>query len=114
MSTPAELLQPCNAGAQAATITLSQKFKMRTVDESQRDSGSKPKVARHELPWVNVIQINFNPNGVVASLTKQPTQPRWGWSDFLQLTQGSSCLATLGWWTQSLWDCQPERRAPAQ
>ena len=46
--------------------------------ESQRDSGSKPKVARHELPWVNVIQNFFYPNGVAAGLTTKTTQPRWG------------------------------------
>ena len=35
-------------------------------------------------------------------------QPRWGWETILrQGTQGSSCLATLGWRTPSLWDCTP-------
>src|SRR6266545_3338148 len=29
--------------------------------ESQRDSGVKPRVARNELPWVNVRSV-FNPN----------------------------------------------------
>src|SRR5258705_11823546 len=32
------------------------------------------------------------------------TQPRWGWGARFDQTQGSSCLATLGWTTQSLWD----------
>ncbi len=36
-----------------------------TNPESQRDSGSKPKVARHELPWENAPGTD-NPNGVAA------------------------------------------------
>ena len=100
------------------------------ADESQRHSDPKPKVARHELPWVNVVQDFFNPNGVATS--PQPTwpQPRWGWRNLPLLTQGSSVraglanLATLGWMTQSLWDwpespdklwtiIRAEARAPA-
>ena len=78
-----------------------------TAEESQRDSGSKPKVARHELPWVNIGRNFLNPNGVVAALRQTQPQPRWGWLNLLRLTQGSSCLATLGWMTQSRWDCPP-------
>src|SRR5882757_11441333 len=77
----------------------------RLANESQRDSGPKPKVARHELPWVNVVQNFFNPNGVAASRRPTVTQPRWGCWDLSRLTQGSSSLTTLGWWTQSRWDC---------
>ena len=76
-----------------------------SADESQRDSGPKPKVARHELPWVIAIRDFPNPNGVAPASRPNPPQPRWGWLDFMRLTQGSSCLATLGWRTQSLWDC---------
>ena len=106
----------------AAAREISRRFQIRTLKrpaglvithisgttsagESQRDSGAKPKVARHELPWVNGVWSPANPNGVAASARPAQTQPRWGWRDFLRLTQGSSCLATLGWWTQSLWDC---------
>jgi len=46
--------------------------------ESQRDSSSKPRVARNELPWAPSL-MDFNPNGVVADDS-----------------QGSSFLATLG------------------
>jgi|GEM_PF-344818 len=87
-----------------------------TAGESQKDSGSKPRVARltsparTELPWVNVVQNFFNPNGVVSVLTAQSPQPRWGWR-ILRLTQGSSYLATLGWTTQSPRDCSDERHA---
>jgi hypothetical protein len=37
-----------------------------TKRESQRDSGVKPRVARHELPWENRIRTLSNPNGVAA------------------------------------------------
>ena len=71
--------------------------------ESQRDSGSKPRVARNELPWETASQDN-NPNGVVAYLRKRDATPL-GLRTGGGATQGSSLLATLGWWTQSLWDC---------
>jgi hypothetical protein len=32
--------------------------------ESQRDSGSKPKVARHELPWETVVELPSTPTGL--------------------------------------------------
>jgi hypothetical protein len=76
--------------------------------ESQRDSGLQPKVARHELPWVNVVQNFSNPNGVAASRRPIVTQPRWGCGDFSRLTQGSRCAPTLGWRTQSRWDWTQE------
>ena len=42
----------------------------RSNPESQRDSIPKPRVARHELPW-ETSEENHNPNGVVASITRQ-------------------------------------------
>ena len=84
--------------------TTAQKISRGSVKESQRDSGSKPKVARHERPWVNVVRNFSNPNGVVSVGRAQSPQPRWGWGNFYPLTQGSSFLATLGWRTQSRWD----------
>ena len=74
--------------------------------ESQRDSGSKPKVARHELPWVSASHVN-NPNGVAARRRKRGTTPL-GLKLLTATTQGSSCLVTLGWVTQSRWDCRSQ------
>jgi hypothetical protein len=73
------------------------------ANESQRDSGPKPKVARNELPWVNVGQNFSNPNGVAAFRRPIVTQPRWGWRDLARVTQGSRFAPTLGWRTQSRW-----------
>ena len=77
-------------------------------DESQRDSGLKPRVARNELPWERWSQAN-NPNGVAARREKRGATPL-GLKTFTATTQGSSFLATLGWVTQSLWDCRPRQR----
>src|SRR2546427_7140852 len=87
-------------------LVFTHKLRTNAANESQRDSGPKPKVARHELPWVNARMNFLNPNGVAASARPRQAQPRWGWTDFSPRTQGSSCLATLGCRTQSLWDCQ--------
>jgi len=71
--------------------------------ESQRDSGAKPKVARNELPWGKGTKAT-NPNGVEAP-RRYPAATPLGLKSVRLPTQGSSFLATLGWWTQSLWDC---------
>ena len=76
----------------------------RSVTESQRDSGSKPRVARDEPPWETGPEAN-NPNGVAAQPGKRDATPL-GLGIYRAATQGSSCLATLGWRTQSLWDCR--------
>ena len=76
--------------------------------ESQRDSDSKPRVARHELPWETWAKSN-NPNGVAARRWKGDTTPL-GLKTPRALTPGSSCLTTLGWKTQSLWDCRTAGR----
>ena len=74
--------------------------------ESQRDSATKPRVARNELPWENARHIGDNPERVVADDHENTTlpQPRWGCKLSVALTQGSSFLATLGFVAQSLWD----------
>ena len=63
-------------------------------DESQRDFGSKPRVARNELPWETWPKAN-NPNGVVARRRRPDTTPL-GLKSIRPGTQGSSFLATLG------------------
>ena len=100
---------------------------MRPVSEieSQRDSGSKPKVARHELPWETFPELAATPTGLCRRRDVQDAPPL-GLGTLFHQTQGSSCLppsrraiaplrrdggATLGWRTQSLWDWP--RRASA-
>ena len=73
-------------------------------DESRRDSGAKPRVARNELPWEKRVATN-NPNGVAARWWLRDTTPS-GLKTVRTPTQGSSFLATLGWRPQSLWDCR--------
>ena len=74
--------------------------------ESQRDSATKPGVARNELPWESARHIGDNAERVVADDDGNKTmpQPRWGCELSVNLTQGSSFLATLGFVAQSLWD----------
>jgi len=50
--------------------------------------------------------VSANPNGVVARWRSGATP--LGLKIARPLTQGSSRLATLGWRTQSLWDCRFE------
>jgi len=52
--------------------------------ESQRDSATKPRVARNELPWENAT-TGYNPERVVAEYKhkydakkEDRPQPRWG------------------------------------
>ena len=74
-------------------------------DESQRDSAPKPRVASRELPWEKRV-VSANPNGVVARWRRWDTTPL-GVKIARTLTQGSLAdSATLGWRTQSLWDCR--------
>jgi len=74
-------------------------------DESQRDSAPKPRVASRELPWEKRV-VSANPNGVVARWRRWDTTPL-GLKIARTLTQGSLAdSATLGWRTQSLWDCR--------
>ena len=77
----------------------------KSIPESQRDSGSKPEVARNELPWENTHESD-NPNGVGAWRLERVTTPL-GFKMLAGPAQGSSFLATplLGWRTPSRWDC---------
>jgi hypothetical protein len=71
-------------------------------DESQRDSGLKPRVARNELPWER-RSLDRNPNGVAARRRTCDATPL-GLKSSTTATRDGSFLATLGWMTQSLWD----------
>jgi len=53
----------------------------------------------------------INRNAVVANMTRDEIghNPVGVATHFDTDTQGSSCLATLGWRTQSLWDCRNAR-----
>ena len=70
--------------------------------QSQRDCVFQPRVARHELPWV-AVQFALNPNGVAARFHGWAATPLGLWAGGA-VSQGSSCLATLGFEPESLWD----------
>jgi len=77
------------------------------MEESQRDSDAKPRVARNELPWVRDNKF-LNRNAVVAdsllsrhAIGRDPVGVEGFWRP---VSQGSSFLATLGSKMQSLWD----------
>ena len=80
------------------------------IRESQRDSAPKPRVASRERPWEKRV-VSANPNGVVARWRRGDTAPL-GLKIARTLTQGSLAdSATLGWRTQSLWDCRTTGRS---
>ena len=72
--------------------------------ESQRDSATKPRVARHELPWVVGAKPMSTPTGL-----RQPGC-RTGHNPFRVETlvgrssQGRRIAPTLGWKSESPWD----------
>ena len=97
------------------------------ISESQRDSVTKPRVARTALPWemfplydqpqrgcVLMFQfhtsliIPFCPHFISYFPTNEAliemTQPLWGWDIKPIVPQGSAWRATLGFVTESRWD----------
>jgi hypothetical protein len=78
--------------------------------QSQRDCGLQPKVAEPaRLPWVTMrkwIQPQRGWGEVPRWTGTEWPQPRCGWEFLRTLTQGSSCLATLGFGPESRWDSQ--------
>src|SRR5436309_12634457 len=78
-------------------------------EESQRDSETKPRVARHELLWANIQA----PSSKIQITSKIQIPSSWWHGAWLwellwildvgswMFIQGSSCLATLGGRTQS-------------
>jgi hypothetical protein len=83
---------------------------LRHPPQSRRDCVLQPGVARHELPWEKGL-VTANPNGVAASGEARCAQPRWGWGLVAECTPGSSCLATRGFESESLWDSTVEIRS---
>ena len=79
--------------------------KRREREESQRDSGHQPRVARHELPWENKPTFSSTPTGLWRNGMTGRTQPCWGWGKITTcVTQGSLAdSATLGWRTKRRW-----------
>jgi hypothetical protein len=85
--------------------------------DSQRDSVPKPRVAKHELSWEEVRRKSQPQRGCGHSVlarraTFAATASRLNSVRFV--TQGSLAgSATLGWRTQSRWDCcGSKRRGP--
>ena len=59
-------------------------------------------IYEYELPWVAAEKV-FNPNGVVSPYHRRAATPL-GLFPFAHISQGSSCLATLGFAPEPLWD----------
>ena len=92
---------PCHHSRLPAT-------RYRMACESQRDSETKPRVGAQRLPWGHRA-VRPNPNGVTSGHRSTRPQPRWGCHLLASVSQGSSCLATLGFETESLWDSAKQR-----
>ena len=88
--------QPPTAGMPWASAVL----------QSQRDCVLQPRVARPALPWVADGRV-FNPNGVASRVRVRGATPL-GLLACGPVAQGSSCLATLDFGAESLWDSAPE------
>jgi hypothetical protein len=80
--------------------------------ESQGDSVSKPRVARHELPWVTSATRPQPQRGCAHRAWSQATAPL-GLTLPDPFSQGSSWLATLGWRTLPRWG-KPATRTDAE
>src|SRR6185369_4067554 len=104
---------------QDADTCVNQVLEERVFLESQRDSATKPRVARNELPWVIVIVIvaqNTTPPGLRPPVhVHQSRNPVGVFVFLIPLPQGSSFLATLigvpklfAGGEESLWNLSPQ------
>src|SRR6266853_1115385 len=84
------------------SIQRSRASKAPAVPQSQRDCVCQPRVARNELPWVAARSVS-NPDEVVSRFHGLAATPL-GLFALAAMSQGSSFLATLGFWLESLWD----------
>ena len=74
--------------------------------QSQRDCVLQPRVARHSLPWVLVGRKSATPTGLWPGETARTGATPLGLAMSAPFSQGCSCLATLGFEPESLWDSQ--------
>src|SRR6266567_8564704 len=84
----------------SSPLSISAAFSLSSLQggsESQRDSATKPRVARNELPWENARHIGDNPERVVADDNGNKTmpQPRWGCESSVALPRVARCWAEL-------------------
>ena len=91
----------------------------RPVPESQRDYGLQPKVAElARLPWVTIRKW-IQPQRGCGKGRARVKRSRHGrnrvavGNDLRTVSQGSSCLATLGFGTESRWDSPRAEAAKA-
>src|SRR2546422_2233528 len=71
--------------------------------QSRRDCALQPRVASNEQPWDHESNAAQPQRGCVGQPRLKP-QPRRGCRLSDHVSQGSSCLATLGFGPESLWD----------
>src|SRR5882757_638721 len=76
----------------------------RGCGQSQRDCVLQPRVARHELPWVSSSRLRQPQRGCGRVDRREVATPLGLEKSGTTFTQGSSCLATLGFGPESLWD----------
>jgi len=72
----------------------------------QRSCATKPRVARHELPWDVRIERLQPQRGCAIVDVIVPDATPLGLMSLMRLSQGSSCLATLGSIAESRWDSE--------
>src|SRR5258708_6981173 len=64
--------------------------------QSQRDCASKPRVARNELPWVNV-HPSCQPQRGCATARRQRRNPLWGWGNSTALPREAPAAPSQPW-----------------
>jgi len=94
------------AESQSGVKPLSFPTSQRAVVQSQRDCVLQPRVARHELPWGFRTTRQSTPTGLWTRTPEPGRNPVGVDAILTAISQGSSCLATLGFGAESLWDSQ--------
>ena len=96
----------CSKGTRAVSLSLGLPLRtipcaFRSIPTGLCHLAQGWRVAR--LPWVAWAMDIQPQRGCSPACVRASTLS--GLMEFCGLAQGSSCLATLGWRTQSLWDC---------